>query len=79
MAAWCASEYRGGVSLFFMVTIAGHERTVSEAADLLYHALVLLNHEGVSLEEVGAELRRRFALSGLEEKASRPPKQPIAS
>lgn len=57
------------------VTNTGHERTVSEAADLLYHAFVLLNHEGVKLEEVTAELRRRFGMSGLDEKASRAPKQ----
>lgn len=57
------------------VSNTGHERTVSEAADLLYHAFVLLNHEGVKLEEVTAELRRRFGMSGLDEKASRAPKQ----
>lgn len=49
----------------------GHERTVSEAADLLYHAMVLLRHEGVELEQVARELRRRFGVSGVDEKASR--------
>eukprot|EP00892_Ulva_mutabilis_P001366 jgi/Ulvmu1/1122/UM106_0039.1 len=49
----------------------GRERTVSEAADLLYHAMVLLQHEGVELEEVARELRRRFGVSGVEEKAAR--------
>ncbi|KAL6784359.1 HIS4 [Auxenochlorella protothecoides x Auxenochlorella symbiontica] len=49
----------------------GRERTVSEAADLLYHAMVFLNHQGVSLEEVSATLRQRFAISGLVEKAAR--------
>lgn len=49
----------------------GKERTVSEAADLLYHAMVLLNVQGVTLQEVSAELRKRFGTSGIEEKASR--------
>ena len=52
----------------------GKERTASEAADLLYHAMVLLNVQGVSLEEVSAVLRSRFGTSGIEEKESRKPK-----
>ncbi|KAL6755302.1 hypothetical protein V8C86DRAFT_1790739 [Haematococcus lacustris] len=52
----------------------GRERSASEMADLLYHAMVLLNVQGVSLEEVMRVLRQRFATSGLEEKASRKPK-----
>jgi Phosphoribosyl-ATP pyrophosphohydrolase len=43
----------------------------SEAADVLYHLLVLLEARGVSLGEVVAELGRRTAQSGLAEKASR--------
>jgi phosphoribosyl-ATP pyrophosphohydrolase len=46
-------------------------RVVSEAADLLYHLLVLLKARGVTLAEVEAELARRTAQSGHEEKASR--------
>ncbi|KAI8111222.1 hypothetical protein M9434_004795 [Picochlorum sp. BPE23] len=49
----------------------GKERAASEAADLIYHAMVLLNVQGVTLEEVSKELRRRFGTSGIEEKASR--------
>ena len=49
----------------------GTERTASEAADLIYHAMVLLNVQGVSLEKVCAVLRARFGTSGIEEKASR--------
>ncbi len=45
---------------------------VREAADLFYHLLVLLTHCGVSLQQVEAELARRFGSSGLEEKANRP-------
>jgi phosphoribosyl-ATP pyrophosphohydrolase len=44
---------------------------VGEAADLVFHLLVLLGARGVSLAQVLAELERREGLSGLEEKASR--------
>lgn len=44
---------------------------VAEAGDLLYHLLVLLCYEGVRLNEVEAELGRRFGISGIDEKASR--------
>ena len=47
------------------------ERVVSEAADLLYHMLVLLAFRDVPLASVEAELSRRFGMSGLDEKASR--------
>jgi phosphoribosyl-ATP pyrophosphohydrolase len=43
----------------------------SEAADVLYHLLVLLHVSGVSFEEVKAELQRRTAQTGLAEKAGR--------
>ncbi len=44
---------------------------VSEAADVLYHLLVLLEARGVTLSEVLAELERRTSQSGLAEKAAR--------
>ena len=44
---------------------------VAEAADVLYHLVVLLKAAGVRLDEVMAELERRTAQSGLAEKASR--------
>ena len=47
------------------------EQIVCETADLFFHTLVLLGYRDISLEEVYAELRRRFDVSGLEEKASR--------
>ena len=46
-------------------------RLVSEAADLLYHLLVVLEARGVKLAEVEAELDKRTAQSGHAEKASR--------
>jgi phosphoribosyl-ATP pyrophosphohydrolase len=47
------------------------ERIVHETADLWFHSLVLLAHQGLGPEDVLVELQRRFGLSGLEEKASR--------
>jgi phosphoribosyl-ATP pyrophosphohydrolase len=47
------------------------DRIIHEAADLVFHALVLLGWAGADLQEVEAELSRRFGTSGLAEKASR--------
>ena len=44
----------------------------SEAADVLFHLLVMLHSRGVSLDDVMGELARRQSQSGLQEKASRP-------
>ena len=41
-----------------------------EAADLVFHLLVLLADAGLGLDDVRAELARREGMSGLEEKAS---------
>lgn len=46
-------------------------RTISEMADLLYHAMVLLKVKDVKIEEVLEVLRKRFSRSGIEEKSSR--------
>jgi phosphoribosyl-ATP pyrophosphohydrolase len=47
------------------------DRVVAEAADLLYHTLVLLASRRITLSDVERELARRFGVSGLDEKASR--------
>jgi len=44
---------------------------VYETADLWFHTLVLLSHEGLGPGDVLEELARRFGTSGLTEKASR--------
>ena len=44
----------------------------SEAADVLFHLLVMLHSRGVSVAQVMAELRSRQGQSGLAEKAARP-------
>lgn len=47
------------------------DQIVHETADLWFHVLVLLTHQGLGPEAVLQELQRRFGISGLEEKASR--------
>ncbi|MEM6463055.1 MAG: phosphoribosyl-ATP diphosphatase [Pseudomonadota bacterium] len=47
---------------------------VSEAADVLYHLLVVLKIADIPLNDVMSELEARTARSGIEEKADR--KQP---
>ena len=47
------------------------DKIVYETADLWFHCLVLLAHQGLGPQAVLQELERRFGLSGLEEKASR--------
>jgi len=47
------------------------EGLTSEAADLLFHLLVVLYANEVSISDVMAELERRQSRSGIAEKASR--------
>lgn len=58
------------------VVIAGkggtREELVYEVADLFFHTLVLLGYRDITPDDVYAELRRRFGVSGIEEKNSRP-------
>jgi len=55
-----------------IAAVSGDRRALtSEAADLLYHLLVVLEAGEVPLGDVLAELERRTAQSGLAEKAQR--------
>ena len=45
---------------------------VPEAADLLFHLMILLADAGLSLDDVRRELARREGQSGHDEKAGRP-------
>jgi len=51
-----------------------NSEVIYETADLWFHSLVALSQLGERPEVVLEELKRRFNLSGLEEKASRQPK-----
>ena len=44
---------------------------VHEAADLVFHLLVMLGYRDIEWPAVETELARRFGVSGIEEKASR--------
>lgn len=47
------------------------EQIIYETADLWFHTMVLLSHQGIKSQKVLDELGRRFGLSGIEEKNSR--------
>lgn len=47
------------------------ESLAGEAADLIFHLLVLLGAKGITLAGIEAELVRREGVSGLDEKAAR--------
>jgi phosphoribosyl-ATP pyrophosphohydrolase len=47
------------------------EELTGEAADLIFHLLVLLQEKDIALADVLAELDRREGVSGIDEKASR--------
>lgn len=55
-----------------MAAVSGDPQSLkTEAADLVYHLLVLLECRGVAWQEVLAVLDKRSGLSGLDEKAAR--------
>jgi len=47
------------------------EGLTSEAADVLYHLLVMCASRDVTLDDIVAELARRQGMSGIDEKAAR--------
>jgi len=82
--SYVARLYAGGMDLIRkkvgeeateVVIAAGHAddgALIREVADLWFHTLVALAARGLDHEAVLAELARRFGVSGIEEKASRP-------
>lgn len=50
---------------------ANSDKLIYEVADLWFHSLVLLAQQGLTADDVLAELARRFGVSGHDEKASR--------
>lgn len=71
-AEHCAKKF-GEEAVELVIAAVENDRLhlISEAADVLFHMLVLLKSRGVTLEEVEAALAQRTSMSGLEEKASR--------
>jgi len=69
----CAKKFgEEAVELAIAAVLRDRSHTTAEAADVLYHLLVLLVASGVNLPDVMAELSRRRGTSGIAEKASRP-------
>jgi phosphoribosyl-ATP pyrophosphohydrolase len=70
--AQCAKKFgEEAVETVLAAVSEDRERLIGEAADVLYHLLVLLRSRGVTLAEVEEELAQRTRRSGFEEKASR--------
>ncbi len=68
----CAEKFgEEAIEAIIEATKGDRARLTAEAADVLYHLLVMLAARDISLEEVEAELVRREGTSGLDEKAAR--------
>jgi phosphoribosyl-ATP pyrophosphohydrolase len=68
----CAEKFgEEAVEAIIEAVKGDRDRLTAEAADVLYHLLVMLAARDVTLEDVLAELERREGTSGLSEKAAR--------
>ena len=69
----CARKF-GEEAIEAIIEAIKGDRTklTAEAADVIYHLLVMCAARDVSLADIEAELRTREAQSGLAEKAARP-------
>jgi len=68
----CAKKFgEEAFELALAAAVNDRAHTAQEAADVIYHLLVLLQAAGVSLKEVEEILTHRESQSGLQEKASR--------
>lgn len=59
------------VELIIAHLVGTREQEIGEAADLIFHLLILLAEQDIPFAEVLAELDRREGTSGIAEKASR--------
>ncbi len=50
-----------GVELALAAVAGSQQETIEEAADLVYHLIVLLNQKGLGLEDVSRRLEARHA------------------
>ncbi len=68
----CAKKFgEEAVECVIAAAAESDDRLCSEAGDVLYHLLVVLEARSISVGDVFAELESRMAQSGLAEKASR--------
>jgi len=71
--AGCAEKFGEEAVEAIVAAARGDARALTrEAADVVYHLLVMLEASGVVWADVLAELERRAGTSGLAEKAARP-------
>lgn len=82
-SSYVAKLYHGGLDAILkkvgeeatetIIAAKGGDRKqlVHETADLWFHSLVLLAHQGLGPQDVLTELARREGMSGLEEKRTR--------
>ncbi|MFV2052150.1 phosphoribosyl-ATP diphosphatase [Aliiroseovarius sp. YM-037] len=69
----CAEKFGEEAVEAIIAAVKGdRDNLTAEAADVLYHLLVMLTACDVSLDDVLAELARREGTSGIAEKAARP-------
>ena len=69
----CAKKFgEEAVELALAAVLREKAHIAAEAADVLYHLLVLLTSSDVELTDVMAELAQRQGVSGIAEKAARP-------
>jgi phosphoribosyl-ATP pyrophosphohydrolase len=70
--AYCAKKFGEEAVEALLAAVAEDNAALrNEAADVLYHLLVMLKARSLPLADVVAELERRTQRSGLEEKAAR--------
>ncbi len=68
----CAEKFgEEAVEAIIEAVKGDREKLTAEAADVLYHLLVMLATRDVTLDQVLAELERREGTSGIAEKAAR--------
>ncbi|MBM3615418.1 MAG: phosphoribosyl-ATP diphosphatase [Alphaproteobacteria bacterium] len=68
----CAEKFgEEAVEAIIEAVKGDREKLTAEAADVLYHLLVMLAAREVTLDQVLAELERREGTSGITEKAAR--------
>ncbi|MEM1299812.1 MAG: phosphoribosyl-ATP diphosphatase [Pseudomonadota bacterium] len=70
--AKCAEKFgEEAIEAIIEATRGDREALTREAADVIYHLLVMLAAQDLSLDDVLAELERREGTSGIAEKAAR--------
>ena len=71
--AKCAEKFgEEAIEAIIEATRGDRDALTREAADVVYHLLVMLASHGLNLADVEAELVRREGISGIAEKAARP-------